>query len=69
MICPECLSLLQTTNRLGIEIDHCFNCGGIWLNRGELEKIIQKSSEQKNKNRSDAPSDNGFLGNLLHFTK
>ncbi len=32
------------TERQGIEIDYCSQCRGIWLDRGELDKIIEKSS-------------------------
>jgi Zn-finger nucleic acid-binding protein len=33
------------SERQGIEIDYCPNCRGIWLDRGELDKIIEKSSQ------------------------
>jgi Zn-finger nucleic acid-binding protein len=32
------------TDRSGIEIDYCPNCRGVWLDRGELDKIIERSS-------------------------
>lgn len=32
------------TNREGIEIDYCPNCRGVWLDRGELDKIIERSA-------------------------
>jgi uncharacterized protein len=44
MICPECNTQLAISNTHGIEIDYCPNCRGIWLNKGELEKIIERSS-------------------------
>lgn len=43
MICPICNVDLLMTDRQGIEIDYCPKCRGIWLDRGELEKIIEKS--------------------------
>lgn len=44
MQCPNCVSqTLTTSERRGIEIDHCSNCGGVWLDRGELEKILSLS--------------------------
>ncbi len=43
MICPICNVELLMTERKGIEIDYCPKCRGIWLDRGELEKIIEKS--------------------------
>jgi uncharacterized protein len=44
MQCPNCVSqTLTTSERRGIEIDHCSNCGGVWLDRGELEKVLALS--------------------------
>jgi uncharacterized protein len=37
---------LAMTERQGIEIDHCLNCRGVWLDRGELDKIIECSSSE-----------------------
>jgi Zn-finger nucleic acid-binding protein len=44
MNCPSCNVTLVMSERQGIEIDYCPNCRGIWLDRGELDKIIEKSS-------------------------
>lgn len=33
------------TDRSGIEIDYCPDCRGVWLDRGELDKIIERSSQ------------------------
>ncbi|MGE4131166.1 MAG: zf-TFIIB domain-containing protein [Bdellovibrionales bacterium] len=44
MICPQCKdTTLSMTERQGVEIDYCGKCRGIWLDRGELDKIIEKS--------------------------
>ncbi|MCX6267393.1 MAG: zf-TFIIB domain-containing protein [Bacteroidetes bacterium] len=43
MNCPKCNITLLMTDRQGIEIDYCPQCRGIWLDRGELEKIIELS--------------------------
>ena len=44
MKCPTCSdSNLLMTERQGIEIDYCPQCRGIWLDRGELDKIIERS--------------------------
>lgn len=44
MLCPHCTDTqLSITDRLGIEIDYCPNCRGIWLDRGELDKLIERS--------------------------
>ncbi len=44
MKCPNDDSTLQMTDRQGIEIDYCPECRGVWLDRGELDKIIERSA-------------------------
>lgn len=47
MKCPSCNDVLLTmSERQGIEIDYCPKCRGVWLDRGELDKIIEKSASQ-----------------------
>lgn len=43
MACPVCRVGLVMTDRQGIEIDYCPTCRGVWLDRGELDKIIERS--------------------------
>jgi Zn-finger nucleic acid-binding protein len=43
MNCPACNVALVMTERQGTEIDYCPKCRGVWLDRGELDKIIEKS--------------------------
>ncbi|MCK6620759.1 MAG: zf-TFIIB domain-containing protein [Calditrichaceae bacterium] len=43
MHCPHCLEELKVTERQGVEIDYCPKCRGVWLDRGELDKIIERS--------------------------
>ncbi|PUB10717.1 TFIIB-type zinc ribbon-containing protein [Yoonia sediminilitoris] len=43
MKCPIDGTTLVITDRSGIEIDYCPQCRGIWLDRGELDKIIERS--------------------------
>jgi uncharacterized protein len=45
MKCPNCNVSLLMTDRNGIEIDYCPECRGVWLDRGELDKIIERSSQ------------------------
>lgn len=40
MNCPKCNSEMKAVKDNGIEVDQCINCGGIWLDLGELEEII-----------------------------
>jgi hypothetical protein len=47
MKCPVCPDVtLAMTNREGIEIDYCPSCRGVWLDRGELDKIIERSAAE-----------------------
>lgn len=43
MNCPICNVQLRITERQNVEIDYCPQCRGVWLDRGELDKIIQQS--------------------------
>ena len=43
MLCPQCGVDLVMSDRQGIEIDYCPKCRGVWLDRGELDKIIERS--------------------------
>ena len=44
MKCPICEIELTMSERQGVEIDYCPKCRGVWLDRGELDKIIEKST-------------------------
>ena len=45
MICSFCDTKMQMSEREGIQISHCPQCGGIWLQRGALEGILARSSK------------------------
>lgn len=46
MKCPVCKDVdLVMSERSGIEIDYCPKCRGVWLDRGELDKIIERSTD------------------------
>lgn len=46
MNCPVCKETsLVISERQGVEIDYCPKCRGVWLDRGELDKIIERSNE------------------------
>jgi uncharacterized protein len=45
MLCPVCHVGLSMTDRQGVEIDYCPQCRGVWLDRGELDKIIERSTQ------------------------
>jgi hypothetical protein len=42
--CPRCHGKMTATAFEGVEIDRCEACGGIWLDKGELEQLRQKES-------------------------
>jgi uncharacterized protein len=45
MNCPVCKISLVMSDRNGVEIDYCPSCRGVWLDRGELDKIIERSGD------------------------
>ena len=44
MSCPVCRVPLVMSDRQGVEIDYCPQCRGVWLDRGELDKIIERNA-------------------------
>ena len=46
MKCPACDATLAMSDRQGIEIDYCPQCRGVWLDRGELDKIIERAGAE-----------------------
>mgnify|MGYP001793697356 FL=1 len=44
MLCPIDGTELVITDRSGVEIDYCPSCRGVWLDRGELDKIIERAA-------------------------
>jgi hypothetical protein len=55
MKCPTDGATLQMTDRQGVEIDYCPQCRGVWLDRGELDKIIERSETSAPKAREEQP--------------
>jgi Zn-finger nucleic acid-binding protein len=54
MQCPVCKNVnLVMSERQGIEIDYCPQCRGVWLDRGELDKIIDRSAAAPQPARTD----------------
>jgi uncharacterized protein len=46
MPCPVCKVPLVMSDRQGVEIDYCPQCRGVWLDRGELDKIMERSAQE-----------------------
>lgn len=82
MKCPNCNVNLVMSNRNDIEIDYCPECRGVWLDRGELDKIIERSTpnapetrfnndrNQQSFSRDDSRyprKKKGLLGDLFDF--
>ncbi len=61
MKCPVCKDVdLVMSERQGVEIDYCPSCRGVWLDRGELDKIIEKSSTYQSNNQQSNNHSNYF---------
>jgi Zn-finger nucleic acid-binding protein len=81
--CPVDNTVLTISDRQGVEIDFCPQCRGVWLDRGELDKILERSSSftrrdddddprGRGRNRRDDDDDDeggigGFFGRLFDF--
>jgi uncharacterized protein len=64
MLCPACKVNLVMSDRQGIEIDYCPQCRGVWLDRGELDKIIERSSSQRGSDPGYAEPSAGGLATM-----
>jgi Zn-finger nucleic acid-binding protein len=76
MQCPIDGTDLVMTDRAGVEIDYCPKCRGVWLDRGELDKIIERSAPEAPQTRDREVDDRsytkkkkrgGFLDELFDF--
>ncbi len=52
LMCPNDNAAMQTLERGGVQFDMCPNCRGVWLDRGELEKLMASATEE---GRASAP--------------
>ena len=57
MKCPICDIDLMMSERSGVEIDYCPDCRGVWLDRGELDKIIERSNIEVSPRRTEIYSE------------
>lgn len=79
MKCPSCTAGLNTVIRNGVEIDICPRCRGVWLDRGELEKLLREAPDEYDNDESEErgsryrqPPEHqqrkkGFWSNLFDF--
>ena len=57
MKCPICTDIaLVMTERQGVEIDYCPTCRGVWLDRGEVDKLIERAAAPEPARTSTAPA-------------
>ncbi len=62
MKCPTCTdTTLAMAVRESIEVDYCPQCRGVWLDRGELDKLIERAATPAPGHASAAPSHPGFV--------
>lgn len=62
MKCPSCPdAILVMTDRQGVEIDYCPQCRGVWLDRGELDKLIDRAASPPPHRSASASSQPDFV--------
>lgn len=76
MQCPVDGETLAIAERSGVEIDYCPKCRGVWLDRGELDKIVERAapsapegmySRDEQGSRPHKKKRDSFLGDLFDF--
>jgi len=79
LICPKCGSEMRSYERNGVTVDQCTGCRGIFLDRGELEHLVdaesahydREPSPQRSEQKGDQPKrkskKKSFLENLLEM--
>lgn len=64
MKCPIDQTELVMTERQGVEIDYCPTCRGVWLDRGELDKIIERANEAESAGAAGASAGSSAKGSF-----
>ncbi len=73
MQCPVDGETLVIAERSGVEIDYCPKCRGVWLDRGELDKIVERAApapryaDDAPQHRTHKKKRDSFLGDLFDF--
>ena len=68
--CPDGHGKLVTEQRQGIEIDYCPSCLGVWLDRGELDKIVERSGGvMQPASEREAPPPSNIPGRALQLSE
>ena len=69
MKCPNDNETLVLSERSNIEIDYCPTCRGVWLDRGELDKIIERASDAHGASAPARPIATPQVENIQHAPK
>lgn len=67
MKCPNCDVNLVMSEKKGIEIDYCPQCRGIWLDKGELDKIVERSIDFEPQQNFDENYNKNNYGNQRKY--
>lgn len=75
MKCPNCNETLLMTHRNNIEIDYCPSCRGVWLDKGELDKLLEYDTRSggnerpgyDDRHKQHPRKKKGFLGDFFDF--
>ena len=59
MHCPVDNEVLQMSERSGVEVDYCPRCRGVWLDRGELDKILARADREVDRDYDDDGRESG----------
>lgn len=70
--CPKCEASMRSYERSGVTLERCSECGGIFLDRGELERLteaegdyLRRAPEEQDDERYRGRRRRGFLGDLF----
>jgi uncharacterized protein len=66
LICPKCRGAMRSYERNGVVIDHCEECRGIFLDRGELERLIDAEGQAASGAESREHNHHGHHDNDAH---
>lgn len=75
LLCPKCRVAMESLERSGITLERCTECGGVFLDRGELERLElaeQDAAPSATVQTSDAtikPSGQALLGDLMSLAR
>lgn len=68
MKCPVCKDVtLLMSEKNGVEIDYCPQCRGIWLDRGELDKIIEKANYNNHDSKNHKKKKSSILSDIIEM--